>query len=1059
MSFAHFFIDRPIFASVLSIVVVIIGTISYFVLPVAQYPEIALPTVVVTANYSGATPETIAETVATPLEQEINGVEGMLYMQSQSTPDGTMKLTITFKLGTDVDQAQVLVQNRVSIALPRLPQEVQQVGVTTKKSSPEILMVVHLTSPDASRDQLYIANYAYLQIRDVLSRLEGVGDLTIFGAAEYSMRVWLDVEKISSLDLTAGDVVNALREQNVQVAAGKIGEPPLENPTDFQLMISAQGRLKTPQEFGDIVVKRGDDGRLTRVRDVARVELGAKDYSVTSYLDGENAIAVLLYQRPGTNSVATSAEIIETMDRLKENFPPGLDYTIAYNPTQFVKQSIDEVFVTLLQSAGLVVLTVFIFLQRWQATLIPVVAIPISLVGTFIVMNALGFSLNNLSLFGLVLAIGIVVDDAIVVVESVERLIANGLRPKEATKQAMTEVGSALIATTLVLVAVFVPTSFMSGISGQFYQQFAITIAAATVFSTFVSLTLTPALCGLLLEPGDAKPGPISRFMNLAFGWFFRPFNAAFDWLSGLYAGSIRRIVRLGFIMLLFYGGMLYATRMSFDIVPTGFIPEQDQGYLLLTAQLPDSASLARTDDVVKQMNEIVMGTPGVSHSVALGGFSGATMVQAPNAATCFATLTDAKERARQGRTVDVLVKELREKFQEIQEAQTVVLMPPSVPGIGSGGGPKMYVQDVGGRGYDALGQATMEMVGEANRQRGPQSGLAGAFSFYRPATPQLYADIDRVRTQQLDVPLSNVFETLQIYLGSLYVNDFNYLGRTYRVTAQAEEKYRNEPDDVLRLRTRSASGAIVPLGTLVQMKQRVGADRIIRYNLYPAAELQAGTFPGASTGQAINSLEQIAGEALPLGFSFEWTDLAYQETHQDEQGGIPTLLIFPLCIVFVFLTLSAQYESWLLPLAVILIVPLCLLFAMTGVFLRGLDNNVLTQIGFVVLIALACKNAILIVEYAKTLEDEGRSRYEAAVEACRLRLRAILMTALSFVLGVLPLLFATGAGSEMRRALGTAVFAGMLGVTTMGLFLTPVFYVLLRWFVARRQAKQEEAA
>lgn len=1052
MKFAHFFIDRPIFATVLSIVVLILGGLSYFSLPVAQYPEIALPTVVVTASYAGATPETIAETVATPLEQEINGVEGMLYMESQSTPDGAMTLTITFKLGTDVDQAQVLVQNRVSIAEPRLPEEVRQVGVTTKKASPEILMVVHLVSPDQSRDQLYIANYAYRQVRDVLARLEGVGDLTIFGATEYSMRVWLDAERLASLDLTASDIVNALREQNVQVAAGKIGEPPQDKPVDFQLMISSQGRLKSADEFAEIVVKRGADGRLTRVRDVARVELGAQSYTVESYLDGSQAVAVLVYQRPGTNGIDTATEVIATMDELKKKFPPGLDYDIVYNPTEFVEDSIEEVFVTLVQAAALVVLTVFIFLQRWQATLIPVVAIPISLVGTFAVMAGVGFSLNNLSLFGLVLAIGIVVDDAIVVVESVERLIADGLKPKEATKKAMTEVGGALIATTLVLVAVFVPTSFMTGISGQFYQQFAITIAAATVFSTFVSLTLTPALCGLLLQPADAKPGLITQFFNLAFGWFFRPFNTVFDWLSGLYAGTIRRIVRLGLIMILIYGGLLTATRFSFDLVPTGFIPEQDQGYLIVTAQLPDNASLTRTDAVVRRMSEIAMETPGVGHSVAFAGFSGITRTQSPNSATCFVPLTDARERARQGLTVDVVLRDLQRRVSAIQEAQILVMMPPTVPGIGSGGGPKMYVQDRGGRGYKALGEATDEMVLAANKQRGPQSGLAAAFTFYRPNTPQLYADIDRVRAQQLDVPMSNVFETLQVYLGSLYVNDFNYLGRTYRVTAQAESEYRNEKEDVLRLRTRAANGAIVPLGTLVKMEEKVGPDRVVRFNLYPSADLQTATFPGASTGQVINTLEGLAETTLPQGFDYAWTDLAFQE----KAAGNTALLIFPLCVVFVFLTLSAQYESWLLPMAVILIVPLCLLFALGGVWFRSMDNNVLTQIGFVVLIALACKNAILIVEFAKTLEDEGRSRFDAAVEACRLRLRAILMTAFSFILGTMPLLIATGAGSEMRRALGTAVFAGMMGVTVMGLFLTPVFYVLLRWFVARRAARDE---
>lgn len=1057
MSFAHFFITRPIFASVLSIVLLIVGTLSYFALPVAQYPEIALPTVVVTASYPGATPETIAETVATPLEQEINGVEGMLYMQSQSTPDGAMKLTITFKLGVDPDEAQVLVQNRVSVAEPRLPEEVRQVGVTTKKSSPEVLMIVHLISPDGSRDQLYIANYAYLQVRDALARLEGVGDLTIFGGSEYSMRVWLDPERLASLDLTAGDVVAALREQNVQVAAGKIGEPPQGERRDFQMMIASRGRLKTADEFSDIVVKRGEEGRLTRLSDVARIELGAQDYSVESYLDGGSAVGVLAYQRPGTNSVETAAEVIATMKELKESFPPGLDYDIVYNPTEYVSDSIDEVRVTLLQAAGLVVLTVFLFLQRWQATLIPVVAIPISLIATFGVMSGAGFSLNNLSLFGLVLAIGVVVDDAIVVVESVERLIGEGRSPKEATKEAMTEVGSALIATSLVLVAVFVPTAFLGGISGQFYKQFALTIAAATVLSTFVSLTLTPALCGLLLQPADAAPGPITRTMNLAFGWFFTPFNKVFDWLTGLYTATVRRVVRLVLVMLLLYCGMIGLTRFGFQVVPGGFIPDQDQGYLIATAQLPDSSSLVRTDEVAKRVSEVALETPGVAHAIVFAGFSGATGAKSPNYATCFATLEDAKQRARQGLSATVIQRDLQRRLAVIHEAAVVVSTPPAVPGIGSGSGSKLYVQDRSGRGYRALGEATDELTRAANAQAGPASGVAMAYTFYSSETPQLFADIDRTRVQQLDVPLSNVFDALQIYLGSLYVNDFNYLGRTYRVTAQAEAEFRDDPEDVLQLRTRSAGGAIVPLGTLVEMKERLGPDRVVRYNLYPSADLTAISFPGTSTGQTMATMERLATETLPQGISFEWTDLAYQEKYQDELGGIPAAAIFPLCVVFVFLTLSAQFESWVLPLAIVLIVPLCLLFAIGGVWFRGMDNNLLTQIGFVVLIAMACKNAILIVEFAKTLEDEGKNRFEAVVEACRLRLRAILMTAFSFVLGVIPLLIATGAGSEMRRALGTAVFSGMLGVTILGLFMTPVFYVLLRGLFARSRAKSAE--
>lgn len=1049
MKFAHFFTDHPIFASVLSIVIVLAGVLSYFILPVSQYPEIALPTVVVTAAYPGATPEIIAQTVATPLEQEINGVEGMLYMQSQSTTDGAMTLTITFALGTDADQAQVLVQNRVSTALPRLPSEVSQIGVTTEKQSSEIMMVVHLTSPDASRDQLYIANYAYLQIRDVLSRIDGVGDLMIFGGAEYSMRVWLDIERLASLDLTATDVTNALREQNVQVAAGQIGQPPQEGSVDFQMMVASQGRLQTAEEFSDIVVKRGEDGRITRVGDVARVELGAQDYSLRSYLNGENAIALLVYQRPGSNSIATAAEVIRTMDELKETFPSGLDYTIAYNPTEFVQESIDEVFRTLAEAIFLVVLTVFIFLQRWQATLIPIVAIPISLIGTFAIMNGIGFSLNSLSLFGLILAIGIVVDDAIVVVENVERLIGKGMAPREATKQAMTEVGGALIATTLVLVSVFVPTAAVTGISGQFYQQFAITIAASTVISSFVSLTLTPAMCALLLQPADAKPGFATKIMNLLFGWFFVPFNAVFDWSSNIYAGTIRRIVRVGLLMVVLYVGLIFLTGYGFNLVPTGFIPDQDQGYVIVGIQLPDSASLDRTDDVVKQINDIALKTPGVESVVAFVGFSGTTFSQSPNQGACFVTLTDARERAKEGLGVEAILGSLRQKTQVVEDAMVFILSPPPVSGIGNAGGFKMMVQDRSGAGFNQLGQATYGLAQAANQQ----PGLTQVFTTFNPNTPQYYANIDRTKAQMLDVPVGNVFETLQIYLGSLYVNDFNYLGRTYRVTAQAESEFRDDVQDIYRLRTRSASNASVPLGTFVEVERRTGPDRVVHHNLYPAADVQGGTPPGVSTGSALVAMEKLAAENLPQGFGFEWTDLSYQE----KAAGNTIIFLFPLCVLFVFLTLSAQYESWLLPLAVLLIVPLCLLFGITGIWLRGMDNNILTQIGFIVLIALACKNAILIVEVAKEREDQGMTRYEAAVEACRLRLRAILMTSISFILGVVPLLIATGAGSEMRRVLGTAVFSGMLGVTLLGLFLTPVFYVLLRGF-ARSKATDTES-
>lgn len=1040
MKFSHFFIDRPIFAAVLSIVIVLVGSLAYFQLPVGQYPEVALPTVLVRASYPGATPEVISKTVATPLEQEINGVEGMLYMESQATSDGALQLTITFGLGTDIDQAQVLVQNRVAIAEPRLPEEVRQIGVTTRKSSPDLLLVIHLYSPDDSRDQLYIGNYAYLQLRDVISRLGGVGDVQMFGASEYSMRIWLDTERLAALELTPSEVVGALREQNVQVAAGVIGQQPLDNSDNaFQVNVNTLGRLKEASEFGDIIVKSGEAGRLVRLSDVARIELGATDYSVRSYMGEKKAVAMVISQRPGSNAVETTRNVLDTVEELSERFPPGLEYQAIYNPTAFVEESIDEVFTTLWQAGLLVILTVFIFLQNWRSTIVPVIAIPISLVGTFAAMQVIGFSLNNLSLFGLVLAIGIVVDDAIVVVENVERLIAEGLSPRKATRQAMEEVGSALIATTLVLIAVFVPTAFIAGISGQFYRQFAITIAVSTAFSTFVSLTLSPALCALLLRPGDDDPGWLGKVINGTLGWFFAAFNKVFDVTSEWYSAVVARVLRVSFLILLVYAGLLGLTYFGFTQVPTGFIPEQDQGYVIIAIELPDGASLDRTDEVTRQAVAAALETPGVTNAVSFAGFSGATRTNASNAAAIFPVLADAKERARQGLEMANVVADLRRRVSAIQDAMIFVIPPPPVRGVGTGGGFKMQIQDRSGAGLQALQDLTNQITQKANQE----PGLVQVFTNFKTSTPQIYADVDRTKVRMLDVPINNVFEALQIYLGSSYVNDFNYLGRTYRVTAQAESEFRDEEEDIARLRTRSNTGAIVPLGSLVTIKETTAPGRVVRYNLYPAADINGATIPGFSSGQALTAMERIAEDTLPPGFGYEWTDLAYQQ----KAAGNTALFIFPLCVLFVFLALSAQYESWLLPLAVILIVPMCLLFAIFGVWLRGMENNILTQIGFIVLVGLACKNAILIVEFAQAEEDAGKNRFEAAVEACRLRLRPILMTAFSFILGVIPLLIATGAGAEMRQALGTAVFSGMLGVTICGLFLTPVFYVVLRKF------------
>ncbi len=1040
MKLSHFFIDRPIFAGVISILIVLVGALAYYQLPVGQYPEVALPTVVVRASYPGATPDVISKTVATPLEQEINGVEGMLYMESQASSDGALQMTITFDLGTDIDQAQVLVQNRVAVAEPRLPAEVRQIGVTTRKSSPDLLLVIHLYSPDDSRDQLYIGNFAYLQLRDVISRIDGVGEVQLFGASEYSMRIWLDTERLAAVELTPGEVVRSLREQNVQVAAGVIGQQPLENNDNaFQINVNTQGRLKEPEEFRQIVIKSGEQGRLVRLGDVARIELGATDYSVRSYMGEKKAVAMVISQRPGSNAIETTRNVLNTVEDLSDRFPPGLDYQAIYNPTAFVEESIDEVFTTLWQAGLLVVLTVFIFLQSWRSTIVPVIAIPISLVGTFAAMYALGFSLNNLSLFGLVLAIGVVVDDAIVVVENVERLIDEGLSPRDATRKAMDEVGGALIATTLVLIAVFVPTGFIAGISGQFYRQFAITIACSTAFSTLVSLTLSPAMCVLLLRAKDTKKGPVGKVISKLFGWFPWIFNKVFDYTSDAYAGVVQRMLRVSFLILIVYGGLLGATYFGFTQVPVGFIPEQDQGYVIIAIELPEGASLDRTDAVTRRVVAEALDTPGITDAVSFTGFSGATRTNSSNAAAVFPVLANAKDRAAKGQQLDEVVKELRERMAAIDEALVFVIPPPPVRGVGTGGGFKLQIQDRSGAGVDALREVTNKVVAKANAEE----GMVQVFSNFKTSTPQIYADVDRTKVQMLNVPINNVFEALQIYLGSSYVNDFNYLGRTYRVTAQAESEFRDESTDIARLRTRSNTGAIVPLGSLVTIRETTAPSRVVRYNLYPAADVNGSTLPGYSSGQAMAAMERIADETLPPGFGYEWTDLSYQE----KAAGNTALYIFPLCVLFVFLALSAQYESWLLPLAVILIVPMCLLFAILGVWLRGMDNNILTQIGFIVLVGLACKNAILIVEFAKAEEDAGRNRFEAAVEACRLRLRPILMTAFSFILGVIPLLIATGAGAEMRQALGTAVFSGMLGVTIFGLFLTPVFYVVLRKF------------
>jgi hydrophobe/amphiphile efflux-1 (HAE1) family protein len=1038
MKLAHFFIDRPIFATVISVVTVILGSIAYLSLPVAQYPDVVPPTIVVKASYPGASPQVIADSVATPIEQEVNGVENMLYMSSQCTTDGQMTLTITFKLGTDLDLAQVLVQNRVSIAEPRLPEDVRRLGVTTIKSSPDLLMVIHLTSPDSTYDQLYVGNYALIQVRDSLARLEGVGDVTAFGLREYSMRVWLDPEKLANLGLSAGDVVKALQQQNLQVASGVIAQPPIEAGTAFQLSVNTLGRLLEPEQFAKIVVRTGSDGQIVYVQDVARIELGARDYSVISYLDNQPAVALLISQRPGSNSLSTSDRVEAEMKRLAKEFPKGIDYQIVYNPTVFVRESIDSVIHTLYEAVILVIIVVLVFLQNWRACVVPLLAIPVSLIGTFIAMAAFGFSLNMLSLFGLVLAIGIVVDDAIVVVENVERHIAAGMSPRAASYKAMDEVTAAVIAIAVGLSAVFVPTAFISGITGQFYRQFALTIAVSTLLSAFNSLTLSPAMCAILLAPHGAQKDWFTRIWDFVFGWFFAAFNWCFSRLEGAYARIVGLLVRWTVIPLTVYVLIVAAGVYGFQKVPTGFIPMQDKGYLITVIQLPDGASLERTDAVVREATRMILETEGIEHAVAFVGFSGATRANSTNAGAIFVTPKSFEERIEHGGpSANQLLMALQQKLSQIPDGIVFVIPPPPVQGLGTSGGYKFLVQDRGGNSAKDLQIATDELVGKTYTN--PK--LAQVFTLYRATTPQLYADIDRVKARMLNVNLSDVFEALQVNLGSAYINDFNFSGRTFQVRAQADGEFRREPEDIGRLKARNANGEMVPLASVVNVDWRTGPDRVVRYNMYQSAEVQGDSAPGFSSGQAIAEIEQLANETLPPDMKIAWTDLAYQE----QLAGNTALYIFPLCVLFVFLTHAAEYESWTLPLAIILIAPVCLPFALLGISYREMDNNLITQVGFVVLIGLAAKNAVLIVEFAKQLEEEGRDRFEAAVEACRLRLRPIMMTSFAFILGVLPLARAVGPGAELRQVLGTAVFAGMLGVTIFGLFLTPAFYVVLR--------------
>jgi multidrug efflux pump subunit AcrB len=1117
--FSVFFINRPIFASVLSIVVTLAGSIALFTLPVAQYPDITPPTVEVYATYPGANAETVTDVVAAPIEQQVNGVEGMMYMSSQSTNDGTYTLTVTFKLGTDLNIAQVLVQNRVALAQPVLPSLVQRRGITVKKKSPSQLMIVNLFSPDGSRDNLYLSNYATIQLRDELSRLQGVGDITYLGQRDYSMRLWLDPEKMSVRGITAADVTNAIAEQNVQVAAGQIGQPPVAQGQVFQYVMTTLGRLADPEQFADMIIKTDADGRLVRMRDVARIELGALGYDQTCTLDTKPSVALSVYQLPGSNALDVANRVRTKMEELKARFPVGLDYAVVYDTTPFITESIKEVFKTLLDAVLLVAFVVLVFLQNWRSTVIPLIAVPVAIIGTFAVMAAVGFSLNNLTLFGLVLAIGIVVDDAIVVVEAVEHHIEEGMPPRDATAQAMSDVSGPVVAIGLVLSAVFVPCAFIRGITGQFFRQFALTIAVSTIISAFNSLTLSPALSALLLRPREkggftglpgaayaiaglllgarfgweagwatgieagvlgVLPGGVLRLyqsypmahgllagaligaaIGAAIGWplaaatnrllagFFRAFNRVFDTSTDYYTRGVARLLRGSLIVLVVYGGLLALTWFGFTRVPTGFIPQQDKGYLLVNVQLPDASSVERTQQVMRRIEEIATHSDGVSHTVAIAGQSILLNANAPNFGAMYVMLDDFRNRTRHGLSADEIAADLQEKFQrEVPDGIINLFGAPPVEGLGTAGGFKIVVEDRGEPDLEAL-----ENVGDKVVAAGTDTGqLTGLFTSFRANTPWLYLDIDRAQAKKLGVSMGEVFNTLQVFLGSLYVNDFNKFGRTWQVNVQAEADYRKQVEDIKQLRVRNGQGGMVSLSTIASVRAVSGPIMTVRYNMYAATVINGNPGPGVSSGQALGVMEGVVNGQLPPAMRSEWTELALLQL----QTGNTAMLVFVLAVVLVFLVLAAQYESWSLPLAVILVVPMCLLCSITGVVIASMDVNIFTQIGFVVLVGLACKNAILIVEYAKAQRESGVPRFEATLEACKLRLRPIMMTSFAFILGVVPLVISEGAGAEMRRTLGTAVFSGMLGVTLFGIFLTPVFYYVIQWFADWREARRK---
>ncbi len=1040
MRLSHFFIDRPRFATVLSIFITLLGLGALAILPIAQYPQIVPPTVQVTTSYPGASADTVARTVATPLEQQINGVENMLYLSSQSTGDGNLAITVTFRIGTDLNVAQMLTQNRVQNALPRLPEDVQHLGVQVRKATPSILLAIHVYSPDKSRDTLYLSNYATLHIKDALARLQGVGDVQFQGAREYAMRVWLDPDKAAIHEINASEVLAALRAQNLQVSAGVLNQPPAPGDEAYQINIEALGRLTSADQFADIIVKSDRNGHVTRVRDIGRVEVGAADYGSTTFMDRNNAAALLIYAEPGANSLAVEQAVLAKMAELKQDFPAGVSSTVIYDPTTFISKSIKEVVVTIAVAILLVVVVVFVFLQNWRATIIPVVAIPVSLIGTFIILTIFGISLNTLSLFGLVLAVGIVVDDAIVVVENVERNMSAGMGSKEAAHRTMDEVGGALISIALTLCAVFVPSAFISGISGLFFQQFAVTIAASTVISCFVSLTLSPALCAVLFKPHDAHPAIPARGVGRLVSTVFGRFNRGFDRLSNGYGNLTRRLVRGLAVMLVMYAGLIGLAGFEFANTPTGFIPEQDQGYLISVVQLPPGATLDRTEKVVHDGIDIILNTKGIEHVAPFAGLDATTLTVASNSGTIFSGLPSLYNHELPGVNATTVLADLRKRLSVIKDAFTLTIPPPPVQGLGSAGGFKMMLEDRGGLGYPAMVKAARSLVAAANKD----PAFAGTFTLFNAGSPSVYADIDRLKAEKVGLTPTDVFSALQVYLGSQYVNDFNYLGRSYQVVVQGDAAFRRTTQDISRLKARNVAGEMVPVGTVARLNDTTIPYRVPRYNLYPAAEVQGVGAPGVATGTALRRMEELAKQVLPKGIAFEWTDLAYQQ----QQKGTPTLLVFGASALFVFLVLVAQYESWKLPLAIVLIVPMCLLASVTGLFFRGMPIDILAQIGFVVLVGLAAKNAILIVEFARQYQNEdGATPAEAAVHAARTRLRPILMTSFAFILGVIPLAVATGAGAEMRQSLGTAVLFGMLGVTLFGLMFTPAFYTFVQSF------------